>query len=178
MTESRSGIVSQSEKVPRSGWTWGLGGSLFASLCCLGPAVAALVGIGSASFLLGLARYRLPLLLVGLALAALGLVRALRRSRQTCSLDQHRRHLWLFPTVTLVTFALTYGILTYLVPTAVYNSLGASGAAASPASPIPTEERATEQPGGLLPVEVQGPATSTPTATDLRRVTLAISGMT
>ncbi|RMF28053.1 MAG: hypothetical protein D6759_16540, partial [Chloroflexi bacterium] len=68
----------------RTGWSWNLGGALIASLCCFGPAVAALVGIGGASFLLGLTRYRLPLLIIGLGFAALGVGTALRQSARTC----------------------------------------------------------------------------------------------
>jgi hypothetical protein len=160
VTDSGIENASQSGQAARSGWTWSLGGSLFASLCCLGPAVAAFVGIGSASLLLGLSRYRVPLLLAGLGVAVLGLAKALRQSRQTCSLDQHRRNLWLFSTVTLLTFAVTYGVLTYVVPTAVYNSLGSSVTAASPVQ----IERDAQQAGAPSETEVQTPATPAPAA--------------
>jgi len=174
MTRSRRPKKPQpAGETPRTGWTWGLGGSLFASLCCLGPAVAALVGIGSASFLLGLSRYRIPLLLAGLGFAALGLARALRQSRQTCTLEQHRRNLWLFPAVTLLTFAATYGILTYVVPTAVYNSLSPSVTAASPAQTGGEAKPAEQKPQTGVSI----PATAPPTPA-LHRGTLAISGMT
>ncbi|NOZ06445.1 MAG: hypothetical protein GXP41_08870 [Chloroflexi bacterium] len=181
MTNSETKNTQQTGETPRTGWTWGLGGSLFASLCCLGPAVAALVGIGSASFLLGLSRYRIPLLLVGLGFAGLGLAKALRQSQQTCSLAQHRRNLWLFPAMTLLTFAATYGILTYVVPTAVYNSLSPSVTAASPVQTKGGAEQPSvpSQPEAQPPAAGQPPATPTqPPAVTPHRVTLAISGMT
>lgn len=195
---------SNSAKAPRSGWTWSLGGSLFASLCCLGPVVAVLFGLTGVSFLFGLTRYRLPLLVTGLGFAGLGLVMTLRQSRRVCNLEQHRRNLWLFPTVTLATFAVTYGVLTYIVPTAVYNSLEPSPAAASsvqkgdrtvqpealpqgevqaPANPEPAlsvpagREDRTGQPEAPSSAEAQPPANPAPAAGP-RRATLAISGMT
>jgi len=163
----------QASETPRTGWTWSLGGSLFASLCCLGPAAAALVGIGSASFLLGLSRYRVPLLLAGLGFAVVGLIKALRQSQRTCSLDQHRRNLWLFPTVTLLTFAATYGILTYVVPTAVYDSLSPAATVSSAVRPGGAGTESGEKP------QTGASVTVTPTTAPApHRVTLAISGMT
>lgn len=194
---------SNSAKTSRPGWTWSLGGSFFASLCCLGPIVAVLFGLTGASFLFGLARYRLLLLLTGLGFAGLGLATALRQSGRTCSPAQHRRNLWLFPTVMLTTFAVSYGLLTYALPTAVYNSLSPSLAATSPVRgeertaqpeappqgevqataaeqppfvPEQAEER-TAQSKAPSPAEAQPPANPAPAASP-RRATLAISGMT
>jgi len=169
-----------------SGWVWNLGGSVVASLCCAGPAVAVLLGLGGASFLLGLSRYRVPLLFLGLGFAALGITRALRRSRQSCSPDQHRRNQWLIPGVTLATFAVTYGLLTYVFPTAVYNSLTPAAAqeteqagepvGASPAYPaLPNAQQAaplpepTEKRGAqvdLEPAQVQLQPNPEPAATE------------
>lgn len=132
-------------KTTGPGWAWSLGGSLVASLCCAGPAVAVLLGLGGASFLLGLSRYRIPLLLLGLGFAVLGVVRALRRSRQACSLEQHRRNLWLIPGVTLATFAVTYGLLTYAFPTAVYNSL----------TPAAARQKGDQAPGSAVSAPAQ-----------------------
>ncbi len=177
----------------RTGWSWSLGGSVIASLCCFGPAVAALVGVGGASFLLGLTRYRLPLLIIGLGFALLGVGMALRQSARTCDREQHRRNLWRFPTVTLITFVATYGLLTYVFPVAVYNVLGATSgirevrserpAAPAPASPSQLPDDAAPSRSApaqeALPLSQEGPAPATPTPeAGLRRVTLAVSGMT
>ena len=199
MTKMQAKGTSSSKRVTTR-WNWSLGGSLIASLCCVGPAVAALIGVGSASFLLGLARYRVPLLLVGLVIAGVGTVQALRVSRRTCSPREYRRNQWLVPSITLVTFAATYGVLTYVFPTVVYRWL-------SPASALSTEPVTQQQESPSL--QIQSPAGSTPipaatvqmaapaepptpaaspaeskteapaaATTGLRRATLAISGMT
>ncbi|HEY66462.1 MAG TPA: hypothetical protein G4O02_18075 [Caldilineae bacterium] len=182
-----------SGQAARSRWTWSLGGSLIASLCCAGPAMAVLLGIGGASFLLGLTRYRVPLLFIGLGFATLGLMRALRLSRLTCSSDQHRRNQWLFPLVTLTTFVVTYIVLAYVFPTAVYNSLktpsGPStdrSAQLETPSPVRTQALIDSQSAASTPtrtVQFEASAGTQPLASPtsairLRRATLAISGMT
>ncbi len=187
-----------SSKHATAQWNWSLGGSFIASLCCVGPAVAALLGIGGASFLLGLTRYRIPLLLAGLAIAGIGTMQALRVSRRTCSPQEHRRNQWLVPSITLATFAITYGVLTYIFPTIVYRSIkpAAASAPAQPAQPegasssqtqtSPTLKSATPtaaptprdtSPAVSAPTEAQPTASPAP-AVSLRRAALAISGMT
>lgn len=199
MTKTQAKGASSSGRVTTR-WSWSLGGSLIASLCCVGPAVAALIGVGGASFLLGLARYRIPLLLVGLVITGAGTVQALRVSRQTCSLREHRRNQWLVPSVTLISFIVTYGVLTYVFPTAVYRWL--SPAPASSTKPVPQRQEPpprqiqmptgskpsptvmvqmaapAEPPGLATPPADARPATPSTPTTRLRRASLAISGMT
>lgn len=116
-----------------TGTRWGLGGGLIASLCCLGPTVAALFGLTSASFLFGMLRYRPYFLAAGVVFAVAGVGLALRRSRQTCDVVQHRRNRWLFPAAALLSFGASYGLLTYVTPTLVYRSLTPAAAESQPA---------------------------------------------
>jgi len=106
-----------------SGARWGLSGGLIASLCCLGPTVAALFGLTGATFLFSMLKYRPYFLALGLIFMLAGVGLALRRSRQSCDVTQHRRNLWLFPGVALLSFAVSYGMLTYIAPTLVYRWL-------------------------------------------------------
>jgi len=115
------------------GTQWGLGGGLIASLCCLGPTVAALFGLTGATFLFSMFKYRPYFLAVGSVFMVAGVWLALRRSRQTCDAAQHRRNLWLLPGVALLTFAVSYGALTYVTPTLVYRSLTPAAAESQPA---------------------------------------------
>ena len=98
---------------------WSLTSSLFSSLCCVGPAVAALIGVGSASILVGLSRYRIPMLLLGLGLTLTGAYLTLRRLRGTCTPSAYRRYRWQVPLTALVTFGLSYIVLTMGVPALV-----------------------------------------------------------
>lgn len=98
---------------------WSLTSSLYSSLCCVGPAVAALIGVGSASVLVGLSRYRLPMLLLGIGLTLTGAYLTLRRLRGTCTPSAYRRYRWQVPLTALATFGLSYGLLTIGVPALV-----------------------------------------------------------
>ncbi len=120
--------------------------------------MAALLGLTGAIFLFGLIQYRLYFLAAGATFTLAGLAVTLRRSRQTCDVTQHQRHVWLFPSVALISFAASYVLLTYVTPTLVYRSLAPEAAPAQPA---------------------QGaPAAPTSNLTSPRRATLAIEGMT
>lgn len=116
-----------------SGTRWGLGGGLIASLCCLGPTVAALFGLTGATVLFSTLKYRPYFLAVGAVFMVAGVGLALRRSRQTCDAVQHRRNLWLFPGAALLSFAVSYGVLTYVTPTLVYRSLTPAASSSQPA---------------------------------------------
>lgn len=131
-----------------SGTQWGLGGGLIASLCCLGPTVAALFGLTGATFLFSMLKYRPYFLALGAVFMVAGVGLALRRSRQTCDVAQHRRNLWLFPGAAFLSFAVSYGVLTYVTPTLVYRSL-------TPAAPVnqPVKKIDTYAPM-VLPAQV------------------------
>jgi hypothetical protein len=149
--------ASSSTSSPRAGLGWSIGGSVFASLCCLSPVVAILFGLSGASFLFALPQYRIPLLLAGLGFSGIGVWMALRQSKQTCSLEQHRRNQWLFPATMLSVFLVGYAILTYGVPALVYNSLDPSAANGAPAAPVAAPENRVEQPKELSQPDAQAP---------------------
>ncbi len=156
---------------------WSFGGSFLASLCCVGPAVAAIIGVGSASALVGLSRYRLPLLMGGLLITGIGVAFTLRQTRATCSPTEYRKRQWQVILTTLAVFALTYGTLTYIVPTLVYRSLTPQPAVqvgpTAPASQMPQVQEVETR----TPSNASGNSTSTMVAHRYRAV-LQISGMT
>ncbi len=156
---------------------WSFGGSLFASLCCVGPAVAAVIGVGSASALVGLSRYRLPLLAVGLLITGVGVFLTLRKTRSSCSPGEYQKRQWQVIITTLAVFGLTYGVLTYGVPTLVYRSLTPRAAAqaelAAPANQMPQVQEVEP----LTPSPPQANNGASMIANRYRAV-LQISGMT
>jgi hypothetical protein len=133
--------------------TWGALAGLVASLCCIGPSAAILLGLGSSSALFGLHVDQRLALAAGLALLGAGVALAVRRARR-CALDA--RSGWRQVAVMLAAGALAYGALGILVPWAAAQS-----------------ERATlaAQPGraGVVPVAA-GPGT-------LRQATLVVDKM-
>jgi len=113
----------------------------------MGPAVAIALGVGGAA--LGLSRYRLEFLAVGLTVMLLGLGLAARRRLSCAAPAMRRRHLGQLLVAWLIPFALAYGLGAWLVPNVL---LSWTGAQATPAAPAPA-------------------------TTGLRRVTLAVDGM-
>ena len=103
-------IALPSRKTPRgetrSGMRWGMAGALLASLCCVGPLVAVLIAGGTAAGTVGLVRYKLEFIAVGLVITLLGIGLSLRKSKACCSISTYRRNRILIPVVSLLTFAL------------------------------------------------------------------------
>lgn len=91
----------------------GLLAGLAGSLCCLGPSAAVLFGLGSSSAVAGLALGRTQALAGGGVLLLAGLLLA-RRNVRACELRHRAR--WLPPAVMLLSFAVAYGLLGYLLP--------------------------------------------------------------
>lgn len=122
MTESAPG---------RSGALGALAG-VAASLCCLGPSAAALLGAGSSSALWGLALGRGQALALGGALLLLGTGLALRRAR-ACGLRGRSRLRQ--PALLLASGALSYALLGIVLPRmAPPAELTPAQAAAAPAA--------------------------------------------
>jgi len=169
--------------------------------------VAALFGLTGATFLFSLLRYRPYFLAAGAVFMVAGVGLALRRSRQVCDVTQHRRNLWLFPSVALLSFGVSYGVLTYVAPTLVYRSLTPAASAGQPAQAaadtVPQAAGAVEvpapedvgvadagstrsQPVATVPATETAPAAVAPQEPEApagaparpRRATLAIQGMT
>ncbi len=89
-----------------SGLRWGVAGALLASLCCVGPLVAVLVAGGTAASAVGLVRFKLEFIAVGLVVTLIGIGFSLRTSKACCSVTTYRRNRILIPAVSLLTFAL------------------------------------------------------------------------
>jgi hypothetical protein len=85
---------------------WGVAGALLASLCCAGPLVAVLIAGGTAAGTVGLVRYKLEFIAVGLVITLLGIGLSLRKSKACCSITVYRRNRILIPVISLLTFAL------------------------------------------------------------------------
>lgn len=100
--------ISNDHPRDRSGHSllWGMAGGLLAALCCAGPLVAVLIGIGGATGAVGLVRFKWEFLAVGLAVTLVGIALSLRRSKTCCSVATYRRNRILFPVVGVLTFLL------------------------------------------------------------------------
>lgn len=92
------------------GLLWGLAGGLLAALCCAGPLVLVLIGVGGATSAIGLVRFKWEFLAVGLVVTLAGIGFSLRRSKNHCSVASYRRNRFLLPVVgVLVCLLLTLG---------------------------------------------------------------------
>lgn len=102
---------------------WGLGGAVLASTCCVAPLVFALLGVGTAAFLVAWLALR-PLFLLSAALFLIaGTVMLLRRT--TCSLAWSRGRVWLAPLLMAACFLGSYGLLNSVVAPWLYQPLQA-----------------------------------------------------
>jgi len=108
----------------------GLLAGFVGSLCCLGPSAAILLGLGSSSALAGLAFDRRLALAGGGALLVVGLLLAQRRAR-ACALPRAKR--WRAPVLIVLTFAMAYGLLGYLLPTLAERQANATALVVTPA---------------------------------------------
>ncbi|QQG44423.1 MAG: cation transporter [Candidatus Roizmanbacteria bacterium] len=123
----------QQKQISNSALKWSALSALIASLCCIGPLVLVLFGIGGASTALAIG-YRKPyFLLFGLAVLIIGLVFIYRKSCSTTKLSR-KQQVFIFGGSFLVA-ALLYYFLTYVgvpaVTPLVYQSSSASNILAS-----------------------------------------------
>lgn len=110
------------------------------------------MGLGSASFLFGFTAYRPYFLGASFLLVGAGAYFLFRRSRTCCTRQQQHRNLCMYLGTTVITFAVGYGLLTYVLPGLAYKDVGGSAAAMSAG---PQEGRSPSNPGGG-PVSAQG----------------------
>jgi LytS/YehU family sensor histidine kinase len=121
LTEVNRPAASADQVRTRPATFAGILGGLVGATCCIGPAVGIATGAGAGSFLLSMGRYR-PLLFVvgGIVAFAIAAV-LLRRSRRTCRIPAKEarslRARWI--DVTLIAFALTYGIGRFVVASVI-----------------------------------------------------------
>ncbi|HEX6290541.1 MAG TPA: heavy-metal-associated domain-containing protein [Herpetosiphonaceae bacterium] len=92
---------------------WGVLGGFVGSFCCLGPSTAVLLGLGSSSLLFSLQFDRSWTFAVGAAVLLGGIVRVLWRGQADglCSVAR-----WRQPLIMAATFAVSYGLLGWLLP--------------------------------------------------------------
>jgi copper chaperone CopZ len=108
---------------------WGLASGLAASLCCLGPSAAALLGLGASSLLAGAQLGVGAAAALGLATLVAGAALAVR-SGARCGLGPARR--LRAPLVMVAVFALSYALLGRALPLAAARQIAA-------ATPAPAE---------------------------------------
>lgn len=123
------------------GLGWGLLAGVAGGLCCLGPAAAALLGLGASSALAALQISRAPALALALALLGAGVALAARRAA-ACGLSGRAR--LRAPLVMLAVFGLSYALLAYALPALAARQVAAAAPAAR-AAPAPPAEAAVRR---------------------------------
>lgn len=113
---------SASSTTNRAG-VFGILAGIAGSLCCLGPAVAIMLGAGASSVLWGLVLRRDLALALGALLLLLGLGLALRHT-QACTVPAQAH--WRIPLLMLIAFVFSYGLLGMLLPQLAAQQLQAS----------------------------------------------------
>jgi hypothetical protein len=96
----------------------GLMGGLLASLCCLPPALALVLGFGGSAFLVSLGAYQTEFRVAGFAVTGLVSWWVLRRHARSCGT---RRSILPFLLLALGMFVGTYLVLTYVVVPFLYE---------------------------------------------------------
>jgi hypothetical protein len=96
----------------------GLLGGLLASVCCLPPALALVLGFGGSAFLVSLGAHQTEIHLAGLALTLIVGWLVLRRRAKACHVDRNPLP---FLLLALGAFAGSYLILTYVVTPFLYG---------------------------------------------------------
>lgn len=127
-------------KLTRAGAAWGLIAGAAGGLCCLGPAAAALLGLGASSALAGLQLGRAPAAALSAALLAAGLALALRRGAR-CGLSPARR--LRAPLLMLAVFGVSYAALAYALPAVAAGRLAAEVRAPAAGPPEAAARRLT-----------------------------------
>ncbi len=100
---------------------WGVGGAVLASACCVAPVVMALLGIGSAAFLVAWLSLR-PLFLAVAALFLIGGLVLMGR-RAACARTPSMRRLWMAPLIMAICFLGGYNLLNSVVAPRLYQPL-------------------------------------------------------
>lgn len=103
-----------SDKVEGSALKWGIVSAFIASLCCIGPLVLVLLGVGGASTVLAIGSRKLYFLLFGLFVLVIGLTLLYRKS---CCLSKPlswKQQLFIFGGSVLIAILLYY-LLTFII---------------------------------------------------------------
>lgn len=102
----------------------GVVGGLIGSLCCALPAAVIAAGLsgGIAATLVGVGRFRLYTLIAGIAFIGIASWLSLRRSRACCTQEEFRHRLVTVPLTMLISFAVVYELITYLITPLLYGA--------------------------------------------------------
>lgn len=104
---------SPQEKTTNEAMTWGVLSAIVASLCCVGPLVLILLGVGGASTALSIG-YRKPYFLaIGLVVLGVAFYKTYRKTGCEEHLTRGRR--WLIFGGSFLAAALLYYLLTFVV---------------------------------------------------------------
>lgn len=122
----------KSEKSNRTGLAAlvvGIGAAVLASLCCVGPLLAVVLGVSGAVALAGLGKYHLYFLAAAVLLLVGGVVYIWRKQKCCATTGSQQKKFW---TPLLVTFAvfglLTLGVNQFLIPYLTAKSGGVNAA--------------------------------------------------
>lgn len=118
---SGSGTTSSASVTGGASLGAGLAGALLASLCCLLPAVALSVGVGSAAGLVQLGAYQPYVLAAGVLLTAGWNGYLLRRQVRCCKTTSERRALYLWTLLSAALFAGVYLVVNNLLVPWLYE---------------------------------------------------------
>ena len=144
---------------------WGLGGGFIASICCVGPPLAILLGLSSASFLVGATSYSPFFYAISGLLLVAGFVFARQRQKSLCSVEEVKRNRWLFPLMLTGTAGAMYLLLTQVVSPLL--------------APVAGEHIAGLAAEASVASAASGQASlQQPRMVGVRRADLSISGMT
>lgn len=152
---SKINDIESSERADR-GFLWSLGGGLLAGLCCVGPLTAVLIGGGGAAGTVGLVRFKIEFIAVGLLVTLIGIGLTLRRNKTCCSVTTYRRNRILIPAVSLTDFAvLVVGSNVVLLNNRVIDAVSARLTAEHEQPQRVTAAPLEHEP--VVPAEVQAP---------------------
>jgi copper chaperone CopZ len=108
----------------------GVGGAILASMCCATPVALVSLGLATSSLVLAWLNLKPIFLAASAAFLIGGVVILLVRSRRSCSRAGFRRRLWLYPLVTLTSFAIGYWLLMDFATPRLYAQIYSSDRAA------------------------------------------------
>ena len=157
---------------------------LVATLCCVGPFILVVFGIGGASLLLGLLSFKWVFFGAGAAVMAVGVALALWQSHRTCDATHHRRHRWLYPAIGLAGFAAVYAAANYILIPLTFDRAAEQIAAELRAAPGYVSAAATQvleqlpppaRPHGSLASVAVARAPADPTLATSRKVEVTVS---
>lgn len=109
-------MKEEQEQITNSALKWGIFSAILASLCCLGPLILVLLGVGSASTALAIGYNKPYFLIFGLVVLIIGFSLLYRKSCNTTELSK-KQQLFIFSGSFLVAALFYYFLTSVVVPT-------------------------------------------------------------